>query len=266
MQNEVFFNELCLNNKTNDYSVMKNLMECYRMLKSEKFTVCRIDEEYKQKLLSYLKDINGVSQRDISSFCYSFFHSPFEKESMTDEEETKFITHDLYYKGHKTIGLLWAYTYDTFAFSLLTDDEWNSDSIFVDDNFTNQQVSIHHISTVENITNQTEWIESLKDIELISSLTLPENKVFKVRHDHGIDVLKDFWDKIKNCKYVEACVNSIPYNSHDRRLIKTVKPNGEIELVLYWTDKGLGMCIKTTGRNFRETQKIAEFLEANYSK
>ena len=98
-----------------------------------------------------------------------------------------------------------------------------------------------------------------------SSSILPENKKIHVRDDHGVDVLKDFWNKIKKCEYVEACINSIPFNSHDRKLIKTVKPNGEIELVLYWTDKGLGICIKTTGRNFRGTQRIAEILETKYS-
>lgn len=266
MQNEVYFNELCLNNKTDDYTVMKNLKDCYSKLKSEGFSICRIGEDFKQELLTYLKNIKGVSQRDISSFCYSFFHSPFEKESISYEEENKFITHDLYYEENKASGLLWAYTYDTFAFSLLTDIKWNTDSVLADDKSSNQRILIHHASTAENINNQKDWIESLRDVELITSLTLPENKAFKVRHDHGIDVLKEFWDKIKNCEYVESCINSIPFNSHDRKLIKTVKPNGEIELVLYWTDKGLGMCIKTTGRNFRETQKISEILEEKYSK
>ena len=55
MQNEIFFNELCLKDKIDDYSVVKNLVDCYKKLKSESFSVCRIDENFKQDLLNYLK-------------------------------------------------------------------------------------------------------------------------------------------------------------------------------------------------------------------
>ena len=265
MQNEIFFNELCLKDKIDDYSVVKNLVDCYKKLKSESFSVCRIDENFKQDLLNYLKSIKGINQKDILGFIYSFFHSPYERKTMTDDDEYKFITHDLYFDNNKANGFLWAHIYDTFAFRLLTNEKWNSDFILTEDRTNGQSVSIHHVATSENVNNQKEWIESLKEISLQSSSILPENKKFHVRDDHGVDVLKDFWNKIKKCEYVEACINSIPFNSHDRKLIKTVKPNGEIELVLYWTDKGLGICIKTTGRNFRETQRIAEILETKYS-
>ena len=57
MQNEIFFNELCLKDKIDDYSVVKNLVDCYKKLKSESFSVCRIDENFKQDLLNYLKSI-----------------------------------------------------------------------------------------------------------------------------------------------------------------------------------------------------------------
>ena len=65
MQNEIFFNELCLKDKTDDYSVVKNLVDCYKKLKSESFSVCRIDENFKQDLLNYLKSIKGINQKDI---------------------------------------------------------------------------------------------------------------------------------------------------------------------------------------------------------
>ena len=79
-------------------------------------------------------------------------------------------------------------------------------------------------------------------------------------------MLKDFWNKLKNCEYVESCINSLPFNSFDKELIRDVKPNGQIELVLYWTDKGLGMVIQTTGRNYRETKKISDIIAEKYSK
>ena len=46
----------------------------------------------------------------------------------------------------------------------------------VNDRTNGQSVSIHHVATSENVNNQKEWIESLKEISLQSSFILPENK------------------------------------------------------------------------------------------
>ena len=53
----------------------------------------------------------------------------------------------------------------------------------------------------------------------------------------------------------------LPYNPYERKFIKRVRENGLIEIVLPWTDKGYGMVVKTTGRNLRETKRIAEIIE-----
>ena len=267
MQNEIFFNELCLNNKQNDYSVLTNLKECYQKLKSENFSVCRVDEETKRNVLDYLKGISGVSQTVITGFFFAFFHTPFEKNDISEETEDKFLQHDLYYAGQKATGLQWAYTYDTLAFSLLTNKQWDRDSVVVTEKTEpEKEISIHHAATVANIESQKEWIESLQEIVLVKTNLLPKQKKFSVRADHGTDVLKDFWNKIKNCEYIESCINSLPFNSFDKELIRNINPNGQIELVLYWTDKGLGMVIQTTGRNYRETKEIADILTEKYSK
>lgn len=267
MGNEIFFNELCLANKTNNYSVFENLRDCYQKLKSEDFSICRLDSDTKKTLFDYLKSISGVSQFAITNFFYSFFHAPYEKKDMSDESEEKFIKHDLYFEDKQTIGFQWAYTYDTLAFSLLTNEKWNFDTISaIDKSDGNKNILIHHAATVANINSQQTWIDSLKQIILQKSTIPVDQKKFHVRADHGKDVLKEFWNKLKNCEYVDACINSLSFNSSDKELIRDIKPNGQIELVLYWTDKGLGIVIQTTGRNYRETKKIADMLAEKYSK
>lgn len=55
------------------------------------------------------------------------------------------------------------------------------------------------------------------------------------------------------------------YNTHEaRNFIRKVKADGLVECVMCWTDKGYGLVIKTTGRNLRETEKIAEILKEQY--
>jgi hypothetical protein len=56
----------------------------------------------------------------------------------------------------------------------------------------------------------------------------------------------------------------LPFNPLERKLIKQIRANGNIEIVLTDTDKGLGLVVKTTGRNARETKLIAQILQKKY--
>ena len=91
-------------------------------------------------------------------------------------------------------------------------------------------------------------------------------KKIHFREDHGIDVLKRFADRIVHSDYVVEIVNSLPFNSHISRFIKNVYKNGQIEIVLYWEDAGYGMLLQTTGRNYRETEAIAEILKTEFDR
>ena len=42
--------------------------------------------------------------------------------------------------------------------------------------------------------------------------------------------------------------------------------DGKIEIVLHWEDKGIGMIIQTTGRNYNETVAIAEILKEKFDR
>ena len=47
---------------------------------------------------------------------------------------------------------------------------------------------------------------------------------------------------------------------------KVLLDDGKIELVLYWEDKGIGIIIQTTGRNYRETEEIARLLKKEFDR
>ncbi|WP_027003420.1 hypothetical protein [Hugenholtzia roseola] len=109
--------------------------------------------------------------------------------------------------------------------------------------------------------------EENKKLELIETKLEPEVKDFKLADTHhGNNKLEKFWKKIRKSKYIISCVNSIAWDSYARSLIGKKDNNGQIEVFLYWEDEGFGMKIQTTGRNLRETEKIAEILENEYDK
>lgn len=96
--------------------------------------------------------------------------------------------------------------------------------------------------------------------------TAPERKQIVLSDDHhGKDVLKTFAKKICRSPYVKHVVNSLPFNPRRTNSIRRTYPNGQVEFVLVWTDRGLGLCIQTTGRNLAETNTIAQHLEKEFS-
>jgi hypothetical protein len=94
--------------------------------------------------------------------------------------------------------------------------------------------------------------------------TAPERKTIDLREDHGKDILQAFAEKIRRSPYVKKIINSLPFNPKRTNPIRRTYPNGKIEFVLTWTDRGLGLCIQTTGRNLAETNSIALHLAKEY--
>ena len=88
-----------------------------------------------------------------------------------------------------------------------------------------------------------------------------EDKEITLRAEHGIDESKNFSKRLIRCPYVIKVVNSLPFNSHERKFIRRIRENGLIEIVLPWTDKGYGIVVKTTGRTFRETESIGAIID-----
>lgn len=127
---------------------------------------------------------------------------------------------------------------------------------------------VFNLSTTEGLDNTEfqSFVESIGRIELIKSPLSHDEKTINLRSDHGSDILLEFAKKIVRSAYVEAIINSLPFNPHTSRFIRNITKDGLIEIVLHWEDAGYGMVVKTTGRNYRETETIAKILDADYGK
>ena len=104
------------------------------------------------------------------------------------------------------------------------------------------------------------------EVTLIETTINSEDKPIALRDDHGKDKLLAFSKKVRTSIYVLSIINSLPFNPKAINLIKEIYPDGKIELVLYWEDKGIGIIIQTTGRNYRETEAIAKELKREFDK
>jgi len=125
------------------------------------------------------------------------------------------------------------------------------------------------LSAMGELFHQRSRLQFAKQETTIMSLipqddTPPSQKKINLRDDHGKDVLKAFGDKICRSPYVKSVINSLPFNPKQIQPILGAYDNGIVEFVLTWTDRGLGLCIQTTGRNLAETNSIALHLEQEF--
>ncbi|MGB0931492.1 MAG: hypothetical protein ACPGVB_11980 [Chitinophagales bacterium] len=193
-----------------------------------------------------------------------------------EEQEDLFINQYFFVnRDNKEIesqGLAVAYIYNTLAISFLSSDIWEEVEqvlIVKDEKKENKkEVIVYQAAKPEQFEIEllSNWIEELKGIELVTTNLVAEDKKIKLRDDHGKDILKAFSKKIRNSPYVLGILNSMPFNPTNDQFIKKIRDEGIIEIVLYWIDEGLGIVVKTTGRNIRETKAISDILKEKYDK
>ena len=187
-------------------------------------------------------------------------------------EEARFINNDFFIirdnREIKVDGLGIVYLYNSIGISFCFDPFWEQTKhrLYVKGKEAGEYdvVSISHpkhCNDADFIENKDLW----KPIELVEAGITPEKKKINLRDDHGKDKLYAFAQKLCQSPYVVGRVNSIPYNPHDTQFIRAIKDNGLIEIVFTDTDKGLGVVLQSTGRNKRETKKIASILQDKYS-
>jgi hypothetical protein len=244
-----------------EYAFITNLKEVYRRSKEEGFSVCRFSVADRQAMIDYLQSNTEISNiRSIINFAYAFFTSPCEIPS-SDLQETQFMEDDWSYQEKTCGGLAWAYIHDTLALSIASPD-WIVPEVHIVRN--DAKILVRHVSLNSHFDYHQSWLASHKDINIVPCTLSIENKKIKLRDDHGIDILRDFSKKMIRNPYVVGVINSLPFNDTCRTFIKKAKADGIVELVLTWTDKGLGIVVHTTGRNLQETQKIAKMLEEEF--
>lgn len=256
---ELFANEISFTHSAlSEYANIKVLGEVYVRLRDLGITTCRISDDKINHIYSYLE--RDSRYRVFRDFLFAFFKAPYEDNDLVDTLSDEYLSHEWQYKGENCFGLAMAYLTDTISLSIDPSCWKETVNIFRDDDL----ICVRNISELLHVDYHREWFEGRKPIELISTSKSPLEKRLKLRDDHGKDVLTVFAKKLLRNKYVEEVVNSLRFNSFDRQFIRKINEDGTVECVLYWHDKGYGLAVKTTGRNMKETQAIAEILDKEY--
>ena len=169
-------------------------------------------------------------------------------------------------------GMAVAHVKDNLCISLSSSTIWDKLTLdffkIIDDELNTINVSVSNVSKEAHIQIPAviTYIQSISTIVLIEDNTIPANKNIALRHDHGQNILKAFSDRLVFSKYVVSVINSLPFNPRAVNLIRKIYADGKIELVLYWEDAGYGIIIQTTGRNYKETEAIAEIIKKDFDR
>lgn len=244
------------------------------------FEYIRFDDLSKVQLMEekslalWFSDTTSIENRALREFFWSsYIRKPYIPEE--DEGPEEEYGNRLYFLNQNEEevycqGLAIANIYNTLSISFFSDDFWGNveySLIIKDENEVFISIDkVYQVAKPEHLTQLATYIEESKEAELIESELKPEDKKIKLRDDHGKDVLMAFSKKLVNSVYVEGIVNSLPFNAQFKSLIKKISSDGIIEIVLHWTDKGIGVVVKTTGRNLKEVKAIAKKLEGKFDK
>lgn len=243
-----------------DYNNIKNICGAYIGLKENNVTACMISsEDYAMIATKLREDGNKRNQLD---FFYAFFRAPYEADGAVEENQEEYFRYDWKYDGDTCFGLAMSYIMDTLSLSFDA-GKWKE---FVSIWRGEEQVSVRNVSERSHVDYYKDWFISQKNVELVETDLAYDLKEIKLRDDHGNDKLLDFSKRLIKDPYVIGIVNSLPFNPKAKSFIHNIGENGVIECVLCWTDAGYGLVVQTTGRNRRETEKIAKILTEKYSK
>jgi len=275
---ELIFNELSAEPKIDDiesaYNILNTFKDCYYEAAGYGFKGIRFDRTFEE--IELVAGLNIRSLRDMRAFrdmtTWLYTVALYPRLHRGSIEEERFAANDFsvtYADGQpKTAyGLGIAYLLKTSAISFSHDPYWQRHTHTVDvagtENGSHTVLAISlrdHCHSPEFINLADEYAE----VDLIEDLTEPAEKRFRVRDDHGTDIVAAKWERLRRSRYVTAALMTLPYDSQARNFIEDVRSGGIIHIRFTDTKQGLGLKIKTTGRTKRETEAIAEILRDEY--
>ena len=257
----------------NIFNKAKNIYGFTHLLFPSNLSVFQVTREL--KFGEWLGSLNTSEKNKIWAIVNK---RPFMEDYLGDKKDETlkyyFVSPDLNIEQEYCDGLVTAEIMDIPSISLLHHKIWENDKLEIfketEGIENSESVFVHNVATEKVLLcdNFKTFCESILAIELVAStLSYAEKKQnIHFRDDHGIDVLQKFAERIIRNDYVEGVVNSLPFNRNTSRFIKRVYKSGLVEVVLHWEDVGYGMVLKTTGRNYRETDAIANILKEEFDK
>jgi hypothetical protein len=282
---DLVFNELSVNplsvGEGENHLRIFGFLKAYKVFRASGFGRVRFYQPFQDIQLSEgvtVQDwLNSTTDHTLKSLLLSLYRYPFIDDN--DEEAVeKYISNTYYFEDAEydiarvdCPGLAAAHIYNTLAISFSSSLLWARRVIQIQCVPNNGEDILSY--GVLNISSELDtdapeisaFIEGQKDIELVETTIKPGEKRISLRDDHGKDILKSFSERLIMSPYVEEIINSMPFNPKLKRFIKKIRPDGIIEIVLFWDDRGIGIVVKTTGRNLRETHQIAKSLKEEFS-
>ena len=211
------------------------------------------------------------SPKDYKDFLFGIIVKPFIKEE--DEKiEDAYISSDFYYLQDKDtklkcLGLAAAYLYERPSISFNSSIEWqkNQLNIYIEngDNITETKVLNVFSENCFLVPEISQHIEGLGDVVLPESELTPDEKKIHLADHHGKKYLQPLADKLIKSPYVIE-IKSTCFGGK-KSFIRKVHSNGVIEIVEMKRDEQFALRVRTTGRNYRETEAIANDLKERYS-
>lgn len=280
--NEVSFkpyieNEVLLKNKFIEIlDVYKQLKETFG-IKSLLFPKATFSNNVSETSTfnQWLSSLENTSEKNR---IFTFIKTPFGEDILEEAEQGK--TSKYYYENAEIpieqeycIGLGICHVKERIAISIDSHNSWKQHTIsfkeIIDDDFNTNDVEVYNIcKSEEGLTDElSQKLLYYGELELDKTVIEPENKKIKLSGDHhGNNKLKAFAKKLLRSEYVLEVLDNIAFSPTAINLIKEKYSDGSIDIVLYWEDAGYGMKIKTTGRNYRETEAIAEIIKDEFDR
>lgn len=217
----------------------------------------------------WLSELHGLEKQQIVSL---ISRKPFSNEVIEEHDEEidsyVFSNDELQIEEKICIGLGITNICQTASASLNTHDFWKSDEIpFNKLDYSTEERSplVAPNCCQEELSDSfVSWIENHVEVEIVATDIAPNDKPISLRDDHGKDILDVFAKRLRNSALVVSIINSLPFNPNTSRFIRKCYSDGRIEIVLHWEDKGIGLVVQSTGRNYNETVAIAQILKEKY--
>ena len=281
---ELVFNELSFREFKDDYSLLNSFVELGEIFEKakNKYGYSHILFPINLSVLpasidkTFSEWLNSFPTNKINKILPIIFKKPFTEEYLGDRSgqlsNYYFVSPTLNIEQEYCDGLATADIMGIPAISLANHIEWEKDKLVIYLETENEPlpIEVNNLSTEKILFSDSfnDFSESIAIIDLQPSiLSIAEKRQnISLRDDHGKDVLQKFAERLIHNEYINGVINSLPFNSHTSRFIKSVYKNGLIEIVLHWEDEGFGMVIESTGRNFRETNEIAKIIRTQFDR
>lgn len=276
---ELMFNELSVipysANKYHAIERMKLFAKTFKKSMDFGFKRIRSDVSVSEILLSddytvHSWLIDSAVSLELKSFMFGSIITPFINDEDGQVEEA-FIEAEYFYKRNEAekitcLGLAAAHLYELPTISLNTSAEWQSNllPIIVKKDETSEDYHIPNVFDESCFGEEriAAFVENLGEVELTQTTLNPDEKDIHLADHHGKDELQALCNRLKHNEYVTAMRST---NWGGKTFIRKIYKNGVVEITLFKSQRKYALWVQTTGKNYRETEAIAQKLRERYS-